>query len=110
MYGRKRYRWTEADVARVNNAAVEPANVERRAKNETGPAYDRQASHPRYRIHVHSRRRRLADPDGICAKWAIDGLVRGGLLPDDSAHYVDSVTHSQEQAQEDQTVIEVWEI
>jgi len=57
------------------------------------------------RIHVHSRRRRLADPDGISAKAAIDGLRLGGLLKDDSARYVKSVTFSQELSEEDETII-----
>jgi hypothetical protein len=57
------------------------------------------------RIHVHSRRRRLADPDGISAKAAIDGLRLGGLLIDDSAKYVKSVTFSQELSERDETII-----
>lgn len=62
---------------------------------------------PRFRIHVHSRRRRLCDPDGVCAKSAIDGLVQGGLLPDDSAEYIDSVTFSQEKSVDEETIITV---
>lgn len=57
------------------------------------------------RIFVHSRRRRLADPDGISAKAAIDGLRLGGLLVDDSVRYVKSVSFSQELSEEDETII-----
>lgn len=65
---------------------------------------------PRCGIHVHSIRRRLADPDGISAKAAIDGLVHAGLLPDDSPQHVKAVTYSQEKGAEEQTIITiVWE-
>ena len=64
----------------------------------------------RCRIHVHSRRYKLADPDGISAKAAIDGLVLAGVLPDDSAKCVSQVTFSQEKITSEEieeTVIEV---
>ena len=47
-------------------------------------------------LHIHSRRYRLADADGISAKAAIDGIVHAGLLSDDSAKYVKKVSYSQE--------------
>lgn len=53
-------------------------------------------SDPPIRIHFHSLRHRLADSDGISGKAAIDGMVKAGILKDDSAKYVKSVTHSQE--------------
>jgi hypothetical protein len=64
------------------------------------------------RLHIHSRRHRLTDPDGISAKAAIDGLVLAGVLPDDSAQCVSQVTFSQEKigSQEiEETVIEIME-
>ena len=65
---------------------------------------------PRCSIHVHSIRRRLADPDGISAKAAIDGIVHAGLLPDDSPQHVRAVTYSQEKGAEEQTIITIaWE-
>ena len=48
------------------------------------------------RIHIHSKRKRLADCDGISGKAALDGLVACRLLWDDSTEYVKEVTHSQE--------------
>ena len=48
------------------------------------------------RIHLHSKRKRLTDPDGISGKAVLDGLVYGGILPDDSAKQIESVTFSQE--------------
>lgn len=56
---------------------------------------------------MHSRRRRLADPDGLCAKWAIDGLVESGILPDDSAEWVESVTFTQEKSAIEDTRIDL---
>ena len=47
-------------------------------------------------IHIHSLRKRLADIDGISGKAALDGMVKAGIFPDDSAKYIKSVTHSQE--------------
>lgn len=48
------------------------------------------------RIHIHSKRKRLADADGVSAKALIDGLVLGGVLSDDSPREVTAVTYSQE--------------
>ena len=60
---------------------------------------------PRYDIHIHSRRKRLADSDGISAKAAIDGIVKTGILPDDSAKYVRNVSYSQEKGDPETTTI-----
>ena len=97
--------------AKAKTGAAVPAADAQPAKRARAKGPDKgEAIHPKYRIHVHSRRRRLTDSDGISAKAAIDGLVAGGLLPDDSPKWVESVTYSQEKADQDETVIEVWEI
>jgi hypothetical protein len=49
----------------------------------------------RVSIHIESRRYRLADPDGISAKAAIDGLVLGQILSDDSTKEIKEVSYSQ---------------
>ena len=68
---------------------------------------------PQCRIHIHSRRHRLADPDGISGKAAIDGLVIAGVLSDDSAKQVKEVSYSQAKvpkADQEETVITLkWE-
>lgn len=106
-------RWSRSDIAarlaRVDRASLGAADVESNTIDAAAAPLSGQAPGARWRIHVHSRRRRLADPDGVSAKWAIDGLVQGGLLPDDSAQFVEMVTFSQEKAERDETVIEVWE-
>ncbi len=60
------------------------------------------------RLHIHSKRRRLTDADGVSAKAAIDGLVHGGLLQDDSPEFVQEVSYSQAKAKEEETIIEIW--
>lgn len=64
------------------------------------PARDTRAS-----IHIHSKRKRLADPDGISGKAAIDGLVMAGVLVDDSCKYVSEVRFTQEQSKAEETII-----
>ena len=58
-------------------------------------------------ITVHSLRRRLADSDGISAKACIDGLVKAGLLVDDSPTEVKEVRFSQEKAEVEKTIITI---
>jgi hypothetical protein len=61
-------------------------------------------------LHICSRRYRLADADGISAKAAIDGLIHGGVLRDDSSEFVKEVRYSQEKIsrdQEEETIITV---
>lgn len=46
----------------------------------------------RVSIHVRSYRRLNGDPDGVSVKAALDGIVDRGILTDDSAKQVKSVT------------------
>ena len=65
---------------------------------------------PRFSIHIHSIRKRLADPDGISAKAVIDGIVKAGILEDDSAKHVKEVVYSQEKVAkggEEKTVVTI---
>jgi len=66
--------------------------------------------HPRYRIDIHHRSRRLADATGRSHKAAVDGIVRGGILPDDGPEYLEEIRETRRQGERDETVIEVWEI
>lgn len=61
------------------------------------------------RIHCHSIRKRLVDPDAISIKAVIDGIVEAGLLKDDTAKEIESPTFSQEQGSEEITVICITE-
>jgi hypothetical protein len=59
-------------------------------------------------IHIHSKRRRLTDPDGVSHKAAIDGLREGHLLEDDSPLYVKTVSFSQEITEaSEETIIDI---
>jgi hypothetical protein len=93
-----------------HRAAVQAPHLERAVRDESVGAAAAHKLDKKFRVHVHSRRRRLADPDGISAKAAIDGLTAGGIFADDSAKYIESVSFSQEQAKEDQTVMEIYEV
>lgn len=60
-------------------------------------------------IHVHSKRTRLADPDGISAKAVIDGLVKAGILTNDSPEFVKEVSYSQEVTKDgEETIIDLY--
>ncbi len=51
-------------------------------------------THPKY-LTFENARHRLADPDGLCAKWVIDGMVKQKLLPDDSLKFIRNVSFVQ---------------
>ena len=93
--------WTDEQVKayleRYNNSAVPSPHLERNSKHAVKAKNARQKVGERVRIRVHSRRRRLTDPDGIYFKAALDGLAAGGLLIDDSSVYVESIEYTQEQ-------------
>lgn len=59
------------------------------------------------RISFHSVRKRLADIDGISGKAVLDGIVKSGLLQDDSPQFVESVSHSQEKGKEEITIVTI---
>ena len=98
------------EIEGLHRAPVSPADVESNTNDESKTTHVDKAVCPRVRIRVHSKRRRLVDPDGVSAKWAIDGLVQGGLLADDSANHIESVTFTQELAEVEETVITVEEV
>jgi hypothetical protein len=87
----------------LQTSNLEPASSDGSASADTGEKVD-----TRFCVHFHSRRRRLTDPDGLYSKAALDGLVRGGILVDDSARFVKEVSFSQEVSEVEETVIEVW--
>ena len=84
------------------------ADLEPNTRHESLGTKKAQGDDPRCCIHVHSRRHRLADPDGISAKAAIDGLVLSGVLPDDTTDEIQEVTYSQEKIrkkEQEETII-----
>jgi hypothetical protein len=78
------------------SAPVSLADVERHSRNALPPkARYRQLDRP-CRCHIHSKRHRLADPDGVCGKYVLDAIVSAGVLPDDRSPFITEVSHSQE--------------
>lgn len=78
-----------------DNHSDKASNVECLTRNASlpackGPLFDSQVS-----IRVHSYRTRLVDVDGVSAKYAIDGLVMGGIIANDTTKEVREVTYSQ---------------
>lgn len=106
-------RWTEEQLRdherKQNNdrAAVSVAYLESNSSHAAKSADAGKEGHPRYRIKIHSKRRRLTDSDGVSGKWAVDGLVAGGIIPDDSPEWVESVTFSQELSEHEETILTV---
>lgn len=114
-------RWTQEEYEQhigkfktPNYPAVPVADVE--SNSIVGPAAkdEDKKIHPQFRIHYHSKRRRLCDPDGLYSKASTDGLTVGGILPDDNAAIVESIAYSQllvpKTEGREETIIEVWEI
>jgi hypothetical protein len=96
-----------------HNLASATADVERGAGHVAPPEVRRQALFAAAGLRIRSFRHRLADPDGVCAKWAIDGLIEAGVLPDDSARFVKSLTYEQTKipaSEPERTEIEIQEI
>lgn len=98
---------------RNNRRAGENADVELPAGYESispskGPAFT-----ARVGIEVNHYRCRLADPDGLSVKAALDGIVHSGILRDDSAKEIAEIRHFQHKvknAEEERTEITITEI
>ena len=58
-------------------------------------------------ITVTSYRKLTHDPDGISAKAVLDGIVRAGILTDDSTKFVKEVRFKSIKSKEEKTIIEI---
>ena len=56
-------------------------------------------------IVIHSVRRKRIDVHNTAAKAAIDGIVRAGIWIDDGPNQIETVKFSQENGQEEKTII-----
>lgn len=104
-------KWQEEVRRRI---AVYDADMERIARNASlAKKKDERQDTQRYdkcSVRIHSVRKRLADIDGISGKYALDAIVRAGIIQDDSPRYVKSVTHTQEKGFPETTTITIdWE-
>ena len=73
-------------------SAIRVANVESNSGNGLEGPNESEKVRTRCRVVVHCYRARSADPDGVSAKWAIDGLVKCGVFKDDSRKYIEEVS------------------
>ena len=80
----------------IGCATVRLANLEQSSRNEPLPTERIQPFGSPVRISVTVYRQIQCDTDNIAAKAAIDGLVRCGVLKDDSAKFVKEVVYRQE--------------
>ena len=93
-----------------NRASLSTTNMEQAVSNESlgkkkMPRFDSPVH-----IHVISYRKRKHDTDGVSAKAVLDGIVRAGILADDSSEQVKSITFESRQAKsEEKTLIEIKE-
>jgi hypothetical protein len=93
-----------------NNITVQVTHLE---SNTFDASYGKKPFDPlfeRCRIHVHNKRKRLADPKGISDKACIDGIVVSGILPDDRAEYVKDISESQEKSKIEETIITIQKV
>lgn len=101
------------DKKNGNRVADQATDLERTVGNEPlakkiGSPFD-----SRVRITITSYRSRLADPDGVSAKAAIDALVICGVLRNDSCKEVEEVRHKQVKVKnkgDEKTVIEIEDV
>lgn len=90
-----------------NRATVPAPNLESHPGHAPLAAQEAARLDTRVSIRVMSYRKYDHDTDAPSAKAVLDGLVRRGILPDDSAHYVKSVTFESYQDSDERTVIEI---
>ena len=94
---------------RNNRTAGADANVEPDSTDAALRANEAPAFTAPVRVHVHHTRKRLADLDGLSVKAVLDGVVAAGLLADDSAKQITSITHSQSKGEPETTVVTITE-
>jgi hypothetical protein len=96
-----------------DTASLSIADLEQIIRNESLATCEIEEVDTPCNVHILSKRKRFADADGVSAKAAIDGIVHGGVLPDDSPKFVYEVSYSQEKCkkgEEEETIIELWEV
>ncbi len=95
-----------------NDKATFPtANVEQNSSYGVSGQKQIKTQNTRCSVHLHSKRKRLTDSDGVSGKAAIDGLVHAGIFIDDSPEFIQEVSYSQEKIKKgeaEETLIEIW--
>ena len=110
-------RWTREDyeaylrnLAAKDRAPGSAAKLEPNFSHAAKKTHETQKAHPRYRLAIGYQSKRRADPGNRCYKWAVDGLVKAGILGDDTWEWITEIKETEQKAEGERTVIEVWEI
>lgn len=88
--------------ASLSLADLEPHTGNAPVAEETAPRFTSPVN-----IRVISYRKANHDPDGISVKAVLDGIVRAGILTDDSAKQVKQITFESKKSKEESTIIEI---
>lgn len=92
-------------MATKNRTTHRPSKLERHAFYKSLESQGYQRPDTPFDIVVHSVRRRRIDVANTSDKAAIDGLVRGGVFEDDGPNQIASIKYTQEQGQDEKTII-----
>lgn len=90
-----------------NRAALPASDVESNSSHESLGTEEIKRFDSLVTITVISYRKLVHDPDGISAKAVLDGIVRAGILTDDSTKFVKEVRFKSIKSKEEKTVIEI---
>lgn len=90
-----------------NRTPVPTANMEQDSSHESLGAKKITGFNTPVHIRVISYRKRPHDTDGVSAKAVLDGIVRRGILQDDTSKQVESITFESRQSDDEKTIIEI---
>ncbi len=93
-----------------NNNTLPSADVEQTISDELEGEKEGKGPDTRVNVTVTSYRRAKHDPDGVSCKAVLDGIVRAGLLSDDSTEEIKEVSFKSIKCKtlsEEQTIIEI---
>ena len=86
------------------------AELERHIGDEPLAAEKAERLDSQVRVTFYHFRKRLIDPDNLSGKAVLDGIVRAGILADDTSVEIKEITHKQFKAPTEETVVVIEEI
>lgn len=88
------------------------AHTDAELEPDFGNAPNGKKKTPRFdsQVHItfHHVRKRKIDPDNLSIKALLDGIRQSGLLTDDTAKEIKSITHTQEKGKKEKTIITIY--
>lgn len=90
-----------------NTVTLSTTDMEPDTGHATLPAHGIKTLDTPVNIRVISYRRLRHDPDGVSAKAVFDGIVKAGILADDSTQQIQSVTFESRKSKDERTVVEI---